>query len=170
MINYSEGKTTKEIYLEDFEKVINSVWKTDKTISTNRKDKTVYDLIIDVANKISSDPDIDDLALENKIALSMAIRLVAEEFMIQQIIDDCGTEEKIRKIDSNQTGKLLSLYKQCSGTNKEILPVLEEVSLMTAENIYLNSLMYEPLIDISVFQLKKLYGTLLTLSTMAEIE
>ena len=168
MINYSEGKSTKEICLADLEKIINAVWRTNKTIAENRQNKTVYELIIEVANNISSDPNADDVALENKIALSMAIRLVAEEFMIQQIIDDCGTDEKIKEIDSNQTGKLLSLYKQCSGTKKDMLPILEEVSLMTSENIHLNSFMYEPLIDISILQLKKLYGTLLPLTPEAE--
>ena len=168
MINYSEGKQTKEICLKDLETVINAVWKTDKKISTDRTNKSLYDLIIDVANKISSNPTVDEITLENKIALSMAIRLIAEEFMIQQIIDACGTDDEIKKIASNQTGKLLSLYKSCSDTDKDMLPILEEVSLMTAENIHLNSFMYEPLIDISILQLKKLYGTLLPLSVVAQ--
>jgi ABC-type lipoprotein export system ATPase subunit len=169
MINYSDDKTTKEISLEDLEKVINDVWKTNKNVSTGRADKTVYDLIIEVADKIIANPNIDEITLENKIALSMAIRLIAEEFMIQQIIDDCGTDDEIKKIASSQTGKLLSLYKRCPGTNKEMLPILEEVSLMTAENIHLNSFMYEPLIDISILQLKKLYSILLSLSMVTEM-
>jgi len=160
MIYYSDGKTTKEITLEDLEKVINDVWKTNKNISISRADKTVYDLIIETANEISTNSEVDEINLENKIVLSMAIRFIAEEFMIRQIIDDCGTDDEIKKIGSNQTAKLLSLYKKCHGTNKDILPTLEEVSLMTAENIHLNSFMYEPLIDISILQLKKLYCVL----------
>lgn len=160
MINYGDGKKTKEICLQDLEKVINAVWKTDKKISTDRTDKSVYDLIIEVANEISSDTNVDEITLENKIALSMAIRLIAEEYMIQQIIDACGSDDKVKSIRGCQTGKLLSVYKECKGTNKETLPILEEVSLMTAENIHLNSFMYEPLIDISIRQLKKLYGEL----------
>jgi hypothetical protein len=50
-----------------------------------------------------------------------------------------------------------------------MLPILEEVSLMTAENIHLNSFMYEPLIDISILQLKKLYSILLSLSMVTEM-
>lgn len=169
MINYSDDKTTKEISLKDLEKVINAVWKTDKKISTNRPDKSVYELIIAVASKIAATPTVNEISLENKIALSMAIRLIAEEFMIQQIMDDCGTDNEIKKIEYNQTGKLLSLYKTCPGTDKDMLPILEEVNLMTAENIHLNSFMYEPLIDISIQQLKKLYGTLLPLSSVAEV-
>lgn len=169
MINYSDGKTTKEISLKDLEQIINTVWKTDKKISNNRHDMSVYKLIIEIANKISVTPNVDEIALENKIALSMAIRLVAEEFMIQQIIDECGTDDEIKKIKSNQTGELLSLYKACSGTDKDMLPILEEVSLMTTENIHLNSFMYEPLIDVSILQLKKLYDTLLPLSSVAEV-
>lgn len=169
MKNYANGQKTKDICLQDLETVINNVWKTDKSISFGRENKSVYDLIINLANRISSDPNTDEINLENKIALSIAIRLIAEEFMISQIIDDYGSDDKIKKITGNQTGKLLSLYKKGSGTNKKMLPVLEEVSLMTAENIHLNSFMYEPLIDISIRQLKKLYSTLLPVSSMAEI-
>lgn len=163
MINYSDKKITKDISLGDLEKVINGVWKTNKIISADRANKTVYQLIIEVANKIASNVNCDEIALEKKIALSLAIRLVAEEFMIQQITADCGTDNEIKIIKSNQTGKLLSLYKKCPGTNKDMLPTLEEVSLMTAENIHLNSFMYEPLIDISILQLKKLYANLCSL-------
>lgn len=169
MINYSGDQNTKDISIKTLESVINNVWRTDKTISTGRENMAVYELIIKTASKIASQPNIDEIALENKIALSMAIRLIAEEFMIQQILEDCGTDTEIKKISSNQTGKLLSLYKLCDGTNKDMLPILEEVSLMTAENIHLNSFMYEPLIDISILQLKKLYGTLLPLSSFAEL-
>lgn len=90
----------------------------------------------------------------------MAIRFIAEEFMIRQIISDCGTDDEIKKIGSNQTAKLLSLYKKYHGTNKDLLQTLEEVSLMTAENIHLNSFMYEPLIDISILQSRK-FATLM---------
>lgn len=169
MINYSDGKKTKEICLKDLEAVINTVWKADKKISTGRSDKSVYELIIEEANKISANLNADEIALENKIALSIAIRLVAEEFMIQQIIDDQGNADEVEKIESNQTGKLLSIYKSCIGTNKDLVPILDEVSLMTSENIHLNSFMYEPLIDISILQLKRLYSTLFSLSAEAEL-
>lgn len=168
MIYYSDAQNTKDISMKDLETVINNVWRTDKKISTGRENTKVYELIIKTACNIAAEPNIDEIALENKIVLSMAIRLIAEEFMIQQILEDCGTDSEIKEIGSNQTGKLLSLYKSCTGTNKDMLPILEEVSLMTAENIHLNSFMYEPLIDISVLQLKKLCGTLLPLSSIAE--
>jgi len=168
VFKYAEGKNTREICLQDLEKVINDVWKTNKKISAGRTDKSVYDLIIDVANRISSDLNTDEINLENKIALSMAIRLIAEEFMIQQIIAAYGTDDDIKIITGNQTGKLLSLYKKCSRAKKEMITILEEVSLMTAENIHLNSFMYEPLIDISIRQLKKLYVTLRSVSATTE--
>lgn len=41
--------------------------------------------------------------------------------------------------------------------------------MLTAENIHLNSFMYEPQIDVSILQLKKLYGVLAPLRSEAEI-
>ena len=35
--------------------------------------------------------------------------------------------------------------------------LIKEVNLITPENIHLNSFMFEPLIDMSVWRLKKLY-------------
>ena len=41
---------------------------------------------------------------------------------------------------------------------KEIKTILEEVLIMTSENIHINSFMYEPIIDMSLEYLIKLYN------------
>jgi energy-coupling factor transporter ATP-binding protein EcfA2 len=164
VINYTSGEKTKEITLEKLEKIINDYWRVNKKIAKGREKKSVYSLIIDVANDVYSNADSDEMNLENKISLSMAIRFIAEEFMIKEIIEDMGSSEEIERITVNQTGKLLALYKKGIRTNKNILPTLEQVNLMTAENIHLNTFMYEPLIDISIHSLKKLYKDLLLFS------
>jgi len=159
--NYGEGKKTKDICLKDLQQVINDVWRTEKKITNQGgEDYKVYDMIISVANKISSDKNIDEINLENKIALSMAARLLAEQFMIKEIININNSDEKIKEIENskhNQTGKLLAAYKSITKVDNDAFSILEEVSLITVENIHLNSFMYEPLIDISIRQLIKTY-------------
>ena len=41
----------------------------------------------------------------------------------------------------------------------EEIAVIENVNLITPESIHINSFMFEPLIDISDWTLKKLYGS-----------
>ena len=60
-------------------------------------------------------------------------------------------------IKSNQTSVLTKKFDElCSSTN-DIQLLIKEVNLITPENIHLNSFMFEPLVDMSVWRLKKLY-------------
>lgn len=85
-----------------------------------------------------------------KIILSIAIRLKAEKFIIDKIT--C-----VPKITSNQTAQLTDLYKNQYPSNYEEINIIEKVNLMTPENIHVNSFMYEPLIDMSIYHLIELY-------------
>ena len=42
--------------------------------------------------------------------------------------------------------------------SKEIIEILDEVNIMTPENIHLNSFMYEPLLDMDIQELLNLYS------------
>lgn len=59
-------------------------------------------------------------------------------------------------ITSNQTSELLTHIK-ANNSDKNILTVLERVNLMTPENIHVNAFMFEPLIDIPIYHLVRLY-------------
>ncbi|OAB44170.1 hypothetical protein [Paenibacillus glacialis] len=168
LVEFGSPRKTKEITMKELELVINKVWITSKDISYQRESKSIYSLILEVAEKINNESDDTGINLEEKVAFSMGIRLLAEEIMIKGITLDLGDASEIEKIKSNQTGRLLSLYKSCIGTNKDVLPVLEQVSLMTPENIHLNSFMYEPLIDISMKSLKDLYVSLKSVASEYE--
>jgi hypothetical protein len=103
----------------------------------------------------------DEIRLENKVALSIAIRLKAEEFMIAHVVDDTP-------INGMQTGKL---YDRLSKENidkggefKSVKKILSQVVLMTPENIHMNSFMYEPLMDMSNHHLISLYQTIKNLT------
>ncbi len=91
--------------------------------------------------------------LECKVILAMAIRLKAEEFMIDRISD----QEFVTSITSNQTRELFDKYTAVFSTDLENIALLDQVNLMTPENIHLNSFMYEPILDMSACRLYALY-------------
>jgi hypothetical protein len=90
---------------------------------------------------------------ENKIVLSMAIRLVAEQYMIRRIDDP----EFVASIKHSQTGKLFGKFKEKFRAEESAIRVLQKVILMTPESIHLNSFMYEPILDMSDEHLRRLY-------------
>lgn len=96
----------------------------------------------------------DDLSLEQKIALSVGIRLVAEEVLIYKI-NDPGYVQQIGK---NQTGKLIRKYERSGNCDAAVLRSVKRVALMTPENIHLNSFMFEPILDMSGHHLKALFA------------
>ncbi|KTD83577.1 ABC transporter ATP-binding protein [Paenibacillus etheri] len=160
LVEFGDSKKTKEITIKELEDVINEVWAKEKVISKHRETKSVYNLVMDVCEEIYEKTETIDIILEDKVAISMGIRLLAEDLMMQRIKNEHGNTDEIEKIESNQTGNLLSLYKSLGTSDLGELALLEQVSLMTPENIHLNSFMYEPLIDISMNSLKTLYGSL----------
>lgn len=90
---------------------------------------------------------------ENKIVLSIAIRLEAEKFMIAKVAEP----KLIKAITTNQTGRLFTEFKKKFAADEETVQVLQKVVLMTPESIHLNSFMYEPILDMSDEHLRKLY-------------
>lgn len=91
--------------------------------------------------------------LESKVIVAMAIRLKAEQFMIAQINDQTFLDG----IGSNQTRALFDKYIEIFPDQTDIIRLLDQVNLMTPENIHLNSFMYEPILDMSALQLYNLY-------------
>lgn len=116
--------------------------------------KPIKDLIYETADSIAKENPINEILLENKIGLSIAIRLTAEEYMFKKIPNATSLV-----INSNQTSELLRHFKQ-TATDLPTLSTLERVNLMTPENIHVNAFMYEPIIDISVLHLVTLYKDL----------
>lgn len=143
---------TDNFSVKDLEDLIKRIFYDKEELELSDHDMTVKDFIYEVAQGIAGDsPEQSDL--ENKIALSIAIRLKAEDFMIEKIDD----ESFMNSISSNQTISLISKYKEKFPEDKENIKLLEQVNLMTPENIHLNSFMYEPIIDLSDWHLKQLF-------------
>lgn len=56
-----------------------------------------------------------------------------------------------------QTPKLIDEYKKLYPLNEKETDLLEQINMMTVENIHINSFMYEPIIDMSDNHLKDIY-------------
>lgn len=136
------------IQLSELQRVYSDVWNTNFILDD---DKTVFDFIFDEAEVIKYE-ETTGINLENKIAISIAIRLIAEDYMIYKITDKTA----IAEIRSNQTRRLFILFKEEYGDHSTV-PTLEKVNLMTPENIHLNSFMYEPILDMDDKKLRDLY-------------
>jgi hypothetical protein len=90
---------------------------------------------------------------ENKVVLSIAIRIGVEKFMVDKI----GDPAFVAGIKSNQTPALLGKFKELFPSQSATIATIQKVILMTPENIHLNSFMYEPILDMSDEHLRKLY-------------
>lgn len=147
---------TKTITLKDLENIFNAEIKIgeDYSFSQGREDSLVYDLIISLARS-EAQATKESIELDGKIIISMAIRLLAEEFMIDKLLKKSIDFSGISK---NQTGKLLQLYKSSYPNEVENIKTMNKVVLMSSENIHINSFMFEPLIDISIKSLIQLFG------------
>lgn len=122
--------------------------------------KKIIDLIIETADTISQEnPLLNEILLENKLVLSIAIRLRTEKAILAQFGDDINTAD----IKSDQTRVLIDKYKDRYPSNIENISIFDRVNLMTPENIHVNAFMYEPLIDMSVMHLTQLYNDIKTI-------
>lgn len=138
------------IKVADLDQVFRDVFG-QQGVSSNLGD-TVFQLIISTAEACLNVP--QGINFENKIVLSIAIRLVAEQFMISKIND----QALVAGIGNNQTNELYKVYRKLPGAEIASNDVLRQVMLMTSESIHLNSFMYEPILDMSDEHLKRLYG------------
>lgn len=151
LLHYKEeGKT---LCIKDLEPIY-QYW----SIELPSTSKTIYDLIYDEANKILNE-EINKINFANKLILSVAIRLKSEKFMLNKLEGVISDED----INFSQTRMLLESYKEFYGQNTENISILEKVAMMTPENIHINSFMYEPILDMDDYYLKKLYKEVLEL-------
>lgn len=136
----------------------NDVFKiyTERLIKLKEKNisfgnEKIIQFVLNTANSICNETDINEILLENKITLAIAIRLQAEEYLIRKL-----PTFDLNSITTNQTQELCKEYRKLF-SESEALEILDRVILMTPENIHINAFMYEPLIDMSVHHLVELY-------------
>ncbi|MDH0094292.1 hypothetical protein N7373_22840 [Achromobacter mucicolens] len=144
---------TDNITLEDLCIIYKKILSDKAALVLEPPNRTVIDVLMQEAEAISVGAN-EHIELEQKIVISIAIRLLAERHMIRRI----NNQVFVDGITKNQTISLLKEYKRTGvGTPAEI-GLLEQVNLMTPENIHLNSFMYEPILDMGSAHLRALYS------------
>lgn len=146
LLHFKPGRT-ENYTIKDVDDIFNINWIPDKHIDSSFHSKNYLDFLYEVADDIAIQS-IKSTNIECKIVLSIAIRLKAEEYMFG----------KMPSLPDTEFGKKLREFKkQFSETETEAINLLNDVALMTSENIHINSFMYEPILDISSSHLCKLY-------------
>ena len=144
-------KDTDSITVADYFDVYNRLFETKHV----GNDNCIKDVLHEQARVISYEMNHAGLNLEDKVLLSMATRMRSEEFLVQ----------KIRKIKNdqnywceskNQFGVLIKEYMKLE-PDSPALRTLEKVGITVNSNIHLNSFMYEPILDLTIDHLTRLY-------------
>jgi predicted transposase YbfD/YdcC len=148
MLHWKPG-VTDAIKAADLDTIYNALCKTKETSADPAR--PIVDLIMEQADGCMKAGAVT-LGLENKIVLAVGIRLKAERFMIARIADPAF----VAAIHDNQTQELVKEFKKRFAKDPAS-KVLDQVALMTPENIHVNSFMYEPIVDMSDSHLRKLY-------------
>ena len=119
------------------------------------------DLLFIKATEICASTTHDGLNLEDKVLLSIAIRMQAEIFLVNEL-RLLKNEPNYWCQSMNQFGNLIKEYSALATTSPSIR-VLEKISITVSSNIHLNSFMYEPILDLTIEHLVNLYNEVCSL-------
>ena len=153
LLHYKE-EDTENVEIKDLILIYNKFWTKNITELNNndkRADK-VLNILFDSLEKILQDA--NEVLLENKILLSIGSRMKCEKYMLNKIREKNSAYILPTK---NQTRELSEIYKNLYPIDSETIKLIEQVNMITPENIHINSFMYEPLLDMSCEHLKNLY-------------
>ncbi|GHT65426.1 hypothetical protein FACS1894110_07260 [Spirochaetia bacterium] len=150
---------TEQLTIQDIEDNFKKMLKDKSALVLPNRTTLYKDVLFQEADKIMVEGN-EKMELESKIILAIAIRLYAEKYMIKKIND----QSFVDAIKSNQTIKLYKKFISIYPSNLEETKILDEVNIMTPENIHINSFMFEPILDMSPINLKELYGKVKNLS------
>lgn len=128
----------------------------NNTFSTD-KDENYLDLLRNIAKEICNST-TEEIVLENKIILSMAIRLELEKFL-KPILVANNISLECKDVQTRCWSESAKPF-----LTSEQTKIVDEINLITPESIHINSFMYEPIIDMSDWMLKELYKNVLRLN------
>jgi len=145
-------KDTDGITVGDYIKIYNRVFS--KNICSDSK-KPVKDLLFEKADEISVSSNHDGLNLEDKVLLSIAIRLSSEIYITRKLREYMGDPDYWCPSKSQFGSLMKEISTKLPGLAQ--LRTLEKVSITVSSNIHLNSFMYEPILDLTIEHLVSLY-------------
>lgn len=148
MLHYKDD--TEQLKLKDYKHVFE---RTFPNIGLPEMDleRNIIDYIFSTADQCMGFE--DGINLEQKIVLSMAIRIWTERYIIEKIRSSDSSFETSRK----QTGQLVQEFKDRFNNKTEEIAIMKRINLITPSNIHINSFMYEPILDMGFEELKDLY-------------
>ena len=97
--------------------------------------------------------DGQDECLEDKLVLAMGIRLKAERHMRTTYTQD---GKVLNDQQGEQTGKWYGKF-SADYPRSSSIKTLKQVNIITPETLHINSFMFEPIVDMSIDELKVLY-------------
>lgn len=145
-------QNTSSITVGGYLRIYNDLFRAHLDDSDSR---VLVEVLEETAESICEATVHAGLELEDKIALSMAIRMSAERHLTERIRFVKGDPNYWCQT-SNQFGALLGEY-EAHATDAE-KRVLRKIRVTVSSNIHLNSFMYEPILDLSLDHLIRLYG------------
>lgn len=135
-------------YFEIYNRLFGTEYETGNTMP-------LKELLFNKATEICNRTTHDGLNLEDKVLLSIAIRLKSE-ILLTNKLRSLKNDETYWCQDQNQFGSLMKELIIMSPSAPEIR-ILEKVSITVSSNIHLNSFMYEPILDLTIEHLTSLY-------------
>ena len=138
--------------------IYNKIFGTDFKYGN---DKNVYDLLIEITPKIKDkERNHKDFDLDAKLIYSISIRRILERIF---------NLKNSELINSNEMlGQEYQNVKDCF--NEEERKLMTKAIIIIPEFIHLNSFMYEPLMDIDLYNLEKLYEEIYRLGAAYNID
>ena len=143
---------TVNITIGDYFGIYNRFFDTDHSEDNTHP---VKELLFAKAAEICGRTMHEGLNLEDKVLLSMAIRLQAE-ILVTGKIRTLKNDSNYWCQSENQFGALMKEFSELAPTAPE-LRTLQKVSVTVSSNIHLNSFMYEPILDLTIEHLISLY-------------
>lgn len=144
-----------DVTIEDIQQYLQSIISVADT-PFNRS-LSIYEAIIMHAKEVAAATS-DGFSLKDNLVLAIGTRLCIERYIISKI-----SEEDYRNAVSKErdlTRKLLILYSNnCSDPNKQTyLKMFNKAAAIVDGTIHINSFMYEPLVDVGTWEMKKMFN------------
>lgn len=155
-------KLTRALHTIDNEATVGHIQQYLQTIvniadTPFDKSLNIHEAIIMRAKEVA-DATSDCFSLKDNLVLAIGTRLCIERYIISKI-----SEEDYRNAVSKErdlTRKLLILYSNnCSDPNKQTyLKMFNKAAAIVDGTIHINSFMYEPLVDVGTWEMKKMFN------------
>ncbi len=151
-------RNTPSKTISEYLTIFNTLYQKNET--TTQTDPYI-DILFNTASQICNNPTVPGLSITDKVVLSIAIRIKAEQKLLDAI-RNLRNDSSYWCESEGQYQNLLNELKRTSPNDSNI-PLFEQVSMTVSSNIHLNSFMYEPILDMTKEHLVDLYIKISTL-------